>query len=118
MRFGERLGIEIVSTDVDAAGVPPLILQPLVENAVTHGIAHVLEGGTVRIRAARHAASIAIAVENPCDPERPSGRGAGLGLRNVKLRLRTLYGAGASLETHERDGRFVATVELPLEEGA
>lgn len=114
MRYGDRLRVEVASSDADACEVPPLLLQPLVENAVTHGIAHLLDGGTVAIRAERRAATLSITVENPSDADRPGGRGIGVGLRNVKNRLHTLYGAEASLRTAERGGRFVAQVDLPL----
>ena len=116
MRFGDRLRVDIASEAEGACEVPPLILQPLVENAVTHGIANMLDGGTVAIHAERHAASIVICLENPCDPERRPGRGAGVGLQNVKQRLRTLYGTEASVATEERDGRFAVRVELPMEQ--
>lgn len=114
MRYGERLRVEVASNGADACEVPPLLLQPLVENAVTHGIAHLLDGGTVAIHVERRAATLSITVENPSDADRPGGRGAGVGLRNVKERLRTLYGTDASLLTDEHDGRFVARVDLPL----
>jgi two-component system, LytTR family, sensor histidine kinase AlgZ len=115
VRFGDRLRIEIAAGPAGAEPVPPLLLQPLVENAVTHGIAHLVEGGVVRIRAERRATSIAIAVDNPCDPDRPAGRGTGVGLRNVRGRLATLFGGDAVLSTVEADGRFVARIEMPLE---
>ena len=49
VRFGDRLRVEIDAGEAGDAEVPPLLLQPLVENAVTHGVAHVIEGGVVRI---------------------------------------------------------------------
>jgi len=94
--------------------VPPLLLQPLVENAVTHGVAHVLDGGAVTIRAERRPVSLVLLVENPCDPDRPAGRGTGLGLRNVRARLQSEYGDDAVLQAGESGGRFVARIELPL----
>jgi len=114
VRFGDRLHVDIGTEGADGCDVPPLLLQPLVENAVTHGVAHVLEGGDVRIRVERHAASVAITIDNPCDPDRPVGRGTGLGLRNVRERLRRLYGADAVLRTDESGGRFVARLEMPI----
>jgi hypothetical protein len=113
VRFGERLQVAIESEGADDVPVPPLLLQPLVENAVTHGIAHLLEGGTVRVRAARRGSGLAVTVDNPCDPDRPPGRGTGLGLRNVRERLDTAYGSDAFLTTEERGGRFVVTLEIP-----
>jgi two-component system sensor histidine kinase AlgZ len=115
VRFGDRLQVAIETGDGTAdCEVPPLVLQPLVENAVTHGIAHVLEGGTVRVRAERRVASLVMTVDNPCDVDRPAGRGTGLGLRNVRLRLESLYGDDASLRTEESGGRFVAQMDIPI----
>jgi two-component system sensor histidine kinase AlgZ len=94
------------------------VLQPLVENAVTHGIAHVLEGGVIRIAAERGAAILRIRVDNPCDRDRPAGRGTGVGLANVRARLRTLYGTDAALSTQEVDGRFIAQIDVPIEKGS
>ena len=76
--------------------VPPLLLQPLVENAVTHGIAHLIEGG-LRVSAERNGAWLHIIVENPCDPDRPRRGGAGVGLANVRARLRAMHGGDAAL---------------------
>jgi LytS/YehU family sensor histidine kinase len=115
VRFGDRLRVEVAAPpDAEACVVPPLLLQPLVENAVTHGIAHVLEGGTVTVRAERRPVSLVVVVENPCDRDRPAGRGTGLGLRNVRARLLSEYGDDAVLQAGELDGRYVSRVELPL----
>src|SRR3954470_11071741 len=115
VRFGDRLRVEVAADAADQCLVPPLVLQPLVENAVTHGIAHVLEGGVVRIAAARGGATLRISIDNPCDRDRPAGRGSGVGLTNVRARLRTLYGRDATLSTEEKEGRFIASVEVPVE---
>jgi two-component system sensor histidine kinase AlgZ len=115
VRFGDRLRVDVAPDGAEQCLVPPLVLQPLVENAVTHGIAHVLEGGVIRIAAERGAAFLRIRVENPCDCDRPAGRGTGVGLANVRTRLRTLYGTDAVLRVEEKDGRFIANIELPVE---
>ena len=115
VRFGDRLKTAIdAEPGTESDEVPPLVLQPLVENAVTHGIAHVLEGGVVRIHAARQMASLVLTVDNPCDADRPAGRGTGLGLRNVRERLESEYGSDARLRTEEADGRFIARIEIPV----
>jgi sensor histidine kinase YesM len=114
VRFGDRLQVEIDPGEAERIELPPLLLQPLVENAVTHGIAHVLEGGTVRIRVEGRVASVVITVDNPCDQDRPAGRGTGLGLRNVRQRLVSAYGAEAWLQTSEAEGHFTARVEVPM----
>ncbi len=113
VRFGPRLSADIAAGNAGSCLVPPLLLQPLVENAVTHGIAHVLDGGTVRVAAERSAGRLHIVVENPCDPERPRGRGTGVGLANVRARLRALHGAEASLEAGERHGVWRVALLLP-----
>jgi two-component system sensor histidine kinase AlgZ len=114
VRFGDRLQVEIDAGLAGDAPVPPLLLQPLVENAVTHGIAHLIGGGVVRVRAERRVASLVVTVDNPCDPERPHGRGTGLGLRNVRERLTRTYGGDAFVQAGEAEGRFAVRIEMPL----
>src|SRR4051812_5406786 len=106
VRFGDRLRVEVDTGDADTCLIPPLLLQPLVENAVTHGIAHVIEGGVITIRAVRGTTTVAISIDNPSDVDRPAGRGTGLGMKNVRERLRSLYGTDAALRLEEKDGRF------------
>jgi len=119
VRFGERLGVEIeMEQAAEACLVPPLLLQPLVENAVGHGIAHRVEGGTVRLRARLAAGRLEILVENPCDPERPASRGAGVGLANVRARLAAVHGSRARLEVESEPERFRVTILLPATQGA
>ncbi len=84
VRFGDRLQVRISDGDAGSCLIAPLLLQPIVENAVTHGIAHVLAGGTVTISVSRSDALLTIVVENPCDPDRPRRTGTGLGLANVR----------------------------------
>lgn len=114
VRFGERLRPSIdVAEETLTLAVPPLVLQPLVENAVHHGIAHLLEGGEVRIVARRRGGDVELAVENPCDPERPASRGAGVGLANVKARLAAQFGPAARLEVEAASDRYRVRVLLP-----
>jgi two-component system sensor histidine kinase AlgZ len=118
VRYGDRLRDEvIVSDDADACLVPPLLLQPLVENAVTHGIAHRLAGGTVTVTASRLGGRVQIAVENPCDPDRPRRGGPGVGLANVRARLHTLHGHDARLSAGETDGVWKVEISLPVTTG-
>ncbi|MCI0656130.1 MAG: histidine kinase [Acidobacteria bacterium] len=99
IRFGPRLHFaQSVEDGCFDCPVPPLLLQPVVENAVRHGIAQILEGGTIRIHAHRGSGGIIVTVENPRDPERPAGRGTGVGLENVRGRLRALHGERAGVE--------------------
>jgi len=114
VRFGDRLSVEIqVSEGVRGCALPPLVLQPLVENAVTHGIAQMLDGGTVRIEADRRGETLVIAVENPRDPDSPDPKGAGIGLRNVRRRLAALYGGDADIRVQSERESFRVELRLP-----
>ena len=117
VRFGDRLRSELLAGDAGSCFVPPLLLQPLVENAVTHGIAHLIEGGTIRVRAERNGAWLHIIVENPCDPDRPRRGGAGVGLANVRARLRATHGGDAALLAGERNDTWRVEVTLPAATG-
>jgi LytS/YehU family sensor histidine kinase len=116
VRFGARLQVEEdVEERARACRVPPLLLQPLVENAVVHGVAQRLEGGAVRCAARLADGALRITLENPCDGDRPRGGGAGVGLDNVRRRLAASYGADARLESAESDGWFRVVVTLPAD---
>ena len=118
VRFGDRLRVEIDAPEDDTWLVPPLLLQPVIENAATHGVAHVLEGGTIRIGIASGHASLTILVENPCDPDRPRRTGTGLGLANVRARLRALYGDNARVSAAEIGNVWRVEITLPAERGS
>jgi hypothetical protein len=114
IRLGSRLH---VSRDTDPHAVecfvPPLLLQPLVENAVVHGIGQLVEGGTLRISASRSGSMLTITLENPCDPERARTRGVGLGLELLRRRLSTQFGAYDAVHAAEDSGWFRVEVRLP-----
>jgi len=114
IRFGPRLEFEQnIEENVRAYRVPPLLLQPLVENAVTHGVGHLLDGGVVQIAAARDGDRVRIRVENRCDPDRPSSRGEGIGLSNTRRRIDAFYGEGARIEVDNEPERFRVELVLP-----
>jgi LytS/YehU family sensor histidine kinase len=116
VRLGARLNVcKDTSPHALSAKVPALILQPLAENAVLHGIAHLLEGGTVTIRALREHSMLVVSVSNPCDPDRPRNKRAGLGLSLVRQRLQSQFGLAGQLETLEERGEFTAKLSLPFE---
>jgi len=114
VRFGERLRATFdIADDVRAVCVPPLMLQPLVENAVHHGVAHLLEGGEVKVTARRREGFLELVVENPCDPDRPPSRGTGVGLVNVRARVETLCGNRASVDVDASETNFRVSILLP-----
>ena len=114
VRLGSRLVVrrEIADSSRNCR-VPPLLLQPLVENAVRHGIAQMLQGGEILLASERRGGLLEIRIENPLDPESPAKIKAGIGLANVRRRLYSLYEADAGLELQWDGGSFRAVVRLP-----
>lgn len=123
VRFSDRLRVRF---DVDEslldATVPEFLLQPLVENALRHGIAKRADAGVVEVSARRDGESLVLSVaDNGPGPEAASARddhGNGLGLANIRERLTTLYGKRARLELQPRPesegGGTLATVRIPF----
>ena len=121
IRFGTRLQMEEnVDQQVLDCMVPPLILQPLIENAVAHGIANLTEGGWIRLHAGylEKNSSVRIEVENTFDPEAPARRKSGVGLANVRQRLDTRYGNNASFSVEKNGELFHVGLVLPAERRA
>ncbi len=121
IRLGERLTVDIqMSPAAGEVRIPPLLLQPLVENAVTHGIATCAQGGTLAVEARTTPGVVVVTVTNPFDPHAPPRRGprsAGVGLANVSRRISACY-EGASLTTRRDVDRFTSTLVLPISSGA
>jgi signal transduction histidine kinase len=117
LRFGARLTVE---EDLDQGGepclVPPLLLQPLVENAVRHGIATRIEGGVIRLEVRRTAGRLRIVIENPFDPDAPAPRGNGVGLANVRQRLAARYGSDALFAARRLADRYLVVLSVPAQE--
>jgi hypothetical protein len=116
VRLGARLQVE---REIDSACerclVPPLIIQPLVENAIKHGVAPSLDGGIVSLHTERNGAGVKIVIENPFEADGGVKSGAGLGLNNVKMRLTNLYDGNARLDINQNAGRFRVELQLPCE---
>ncbi len=120
IRLASRLRIVVtVPDEAEQCPVPSLLLQPLVENAIRHGIARWSEGGDLTISARQDARHLTIAVQDvPRVPRVGPPQGVtreGIGLGNTRRRLERLYGSRASLRiTFADDGGCVAEVALPL----
>lgn len=117
VRFGDRLEYDLQCDALStSAHVPPLILQPLVENAVEHGIAGTLNGGRITIAATREHDVLTVVVQNDgAVTSNAHGASDGIGLGNTKARLAALYGDRASVSLALRDsGGAVVTVVLPI----
>lgn len=113
-RLGERLRLTMkAGPDLLDSVVPYLMLQPLVENAIRHGIAPLAAPGRLDIHLERAGTQLVVEVQN--DGQQPAQRGSGIGLANVRDRLRHLYGDRQQVEAGwHPDGRFCVRIALPL----
>jgi sensor histidine kinase YesM len=118
VRFGSRLHMqEQIQEESKAVMIPPLILQPLVENAIVHGIANLPEGGNVRLTSSCQDGHLSIVVENTYDPESTPSRRSGMGLANVRRRLEARYGNRAVLRVAPEAEVFRVDLSVPIDAG-
>ncbi|MCW8839562.1 MAG: sensor histidine kinase [Gammaproteobacteria bacterium] len=117
LRLGERLRVEWrVDTIPPQALIPPLILQPLVENAVYHGIEPHRQGGTITLAGHTRGNTLVLELSNPLPPQPAVHKGGNrLALDNIRERLQAHYGRQAALKIDENDGIYRVTLTLPLE---
>jgi two-component system LytT family sensor kinase len=120
VRFSDRLRpVFEVNPDVLGAAVPTLVLQPLVENALRHGIAQNIEAGALQITARREGDDLVLTVsdDGPGPDKQALTTSGGVGLKNTRERLHTLYGERARLElVRGPNGGALATIRLPYHE--
>ena len=113
LRFADRLKVRInVDDEALDARIPSMALQPLVENAIRHGIARDPNASLVSVAAARKARSLRVEVRNDGAPYAPTGDETGVGLQNVRARLGLLYGSDYSLTISSEKDTVVA-LEIP-----
>ena len=120
IRFGDRLTIAIDAPDDSCAAlVPRLVVQPLLENALRHGVASSTGPATLTVTARRTGAQLEIAVVDNGRGDAVASAGTGVGLANTRERLHRLYGAAARLETTRlAGGGFRAALQLPFRAAA
>ncbi len=115
IRFPDRLAVERdIPIDVQDALVPSLVLQPLVENAVLHGVSRTVDGGCITLRARRRGTDLELQV---CDTGPGFARGAtreGIGLSNTRARLEQLYGTSQRVTCENRDAGACVSIVLPF----
>lgn len=113
-RLGERLQIEWdLDPRADEGRLPALTLQPLVENAVYHGIEPMAGGGRLRVRTRRDDHAIGIEIDNPVPARARSNPGHRMAQDNVRQRLAWAHGEAGVLETADHDGEYRVTIRIP-----
>jgi two-component system, LytTR family, sensor histidine kinase AlgZ len=115
LRLGDRLNVDWQLGDVPLdAPVPALILQPLLENAVYHGIEPLDKGGTIRVTGKREGSKAVLTIDNPVAPRVVARReGHQIGLDNVRQRLELMFSGEGKVEVFETSERFVVTLRFP-----
>ena len=114
VRFGDRIQVEwALDPAAAAAKLPPLLLQPLVENAVMHGVEPSAEGAQIRISTQRRGSTVVIKVTNTV-PAGAGERGNGVALRNVRDRLSLLHDVQGHFKSGLKDGIFQVRIEVPV----
>jgi sensor histidine kinase YesM len=117
IRFGKRLNVQQnIDNNALRCLIPPLLLQPLLENAIKHGIADTIDGGTILISAQRKSNRLFIAMENPIDRDSPKKQGTGLGMEIVKKRLQTAFGDEGDMKLFTNENNFQIVLFLPVNE--
>jgi LytS/YehU family sensor histidine kinase len=120
VRFGERLQVKVdIPSELLQMQVPNLLLQPLVENAIKHGIAKRAAGGFVRVTATRLNGKVHLSIYNdaPDTPTDIQATRTGVGISNLRTRLQILHGDKSELKLNRTDtGGVEVVVSLPLEE--
>ncbi|GAB2846268.1 hypothetical protein GCM10027277_13220 [Pseudoduganella ginsengisoli] len=115
LRFGERLQVRVEGVHVldDGVECPPMLLQPLVENALRHDLECSDGISDIAVTFARGHGQLKVQVSNPLHAHQAPSAGLGIGLRGIRARLQLAYGGAASLSTSRQGNRFVAELSLP-----
>jgi two-component system, LytTR family, sensor histidine kinase AlgZ len=117
MRFADRLRVHWqIDPAAGAARVPPLVLQPLVENAIRHGVEPSSQASEMTVRAIVRGGLAEVHIDNPVPaaPAAPATPGQGMALANVRARLNLLYDLDGRIDTAVRNGRFHVRLRVPL----
>ena len=114
IRFGSRLHVTWeLDPEAASARVPPLLLQPLVENAVRHGVEPSPEGGVIRVRTKVKLGRAVLSIANSV-PKEPSRPGHGMALKNVRERLRLMHDVAAQFEARQDKDVYRVQIVVPL----
>jgi two-component system, LytTR family, sensor histidine kinase AlgZ len=114
LRLGARLSItwELDAAPMDAL-MPPMVLQPLLENAIYHGVEPGVGEGRVLVRIQRRGGRVHVRVDNPYIEEHAHRQGNRMALENIRERLQLFFDAEAGIRMHVADGRYIVEMEMP-----
>jgi hypothetical protein len=114
VRFGHRLQVTInCPPDCEGLLIPSLLLQPIMENAIKHGLYNTTGAVELTVNAQKVAHELKVSVQNPFDPSAPLRSGTGFGLSSIQRRLYLLYSRNDLLLTQQAENTFITTVKIP-----
>lgn len=114
VRFGYRLNALFdTSADTLQSKIPPLVLQPLLENAIKFGLYGTIGEVEIRLKARMSDHYLVVSITNPYEPDMQTPRGTGFGLKSIRRRLHLLFGRDDLMETNQSDNTFMAAFRIP-----
>jgi two-component system, LytTR family, sensor histidine kinase AlgZ len=114
LRLGARLNVHWqIDQMTDEVMIPPLILQPLFENAVYHGIEPLADGGEINVQITHRKKETIISINNPCSIEKAHHSGNKMALKNIKERLLLHFDLEASLQSELKNNRYQVQIQIP-----
>jgi len=114
VRFGERLFLDFeIDTNIENSRIPNLILQPIYENAIKHGVNESLEPVEIKTKAQKNKNNLHIQISNNFDKDAITRKGQGIGLKNIQERLNLIYGRTDLLYISKTESEFIVNLEFP-----
>ena len=119
IRFGDKLRYKLdVSDACSQIRVPTMILQPLIENAIKHGVYESVDPVEIVFSCKMHSDYLELKIMNDYDPRQPSRKGTGLGLQNAAQRIQLAYDGNGKLDVRKTDNKFIVTIFTPLKKAS
>jgi two-component system sensor histidine kinase AlgZ len=118
LRLGDRLNVRWDIAELPMrARIPSLTIQPLIENAIYHGIELLPDGGDVVVTGKRDGRYLQVAVSNPVAPGKSRSKdGNKMAMANIRQRFELAYGSRASVNVDDTDDRYTVTLRFPVDE--
>jgi LytS/YehU family sensor histidine kinase len=115
-RFGKKLNVVYhLKENTTKAIIPSMILQPIIENSIKHGVSQLTDLSDIVIRSSIKAQNLQISIENQFDPSYSAKKGTGIGIKNIRNRLVNLYDKVDLLEIEKQENKFIVKLTIPQE---